>query len=1086
MKKGICFLGTLLCAIVPAWATVGSLAIHQGSFKSGDTLSYTYSSTSDSVWSYIYVETGSPASGLDKNSDKLLYRLLMVDNQTIQMDTKDWSVFPDFNSATGAFKFMAPNADMAPALYYVRVFDTGTGVADTFRVVPDPFPYRTVSGSVTAPPGQSKQWLLVSVNGQNQNNKAWSAFTDSNGIFSIGIPQTGVASCSGNVRISVSDQLPGYILTPAEITTNISSADFTGANFSFTKAPSLIKGEVRGTSAPLAGIEVVLRDSTGKDLARAMTDSTGAYSIGCIPGKYQIEAHMPEIRSPYMSAPAKTISIAFGDTLLISFTLNQADSFIYGRITKQNANPGSTFIISAWSNAAGRNSDSTGSTGWFAIPVSTGDTMYDVHVDTWDQYQLPAGFTWENQINFKRAAPGDTVYFNLVPKPAGGISGTLTNSTAFTAAQFFVSIRPEIRDSTTNDFFFSTKSGGAFTFDGVPAGSYTVQAGMSVAPNDGQWKFQKNWTDGSGKMLVISIAGAIVGGFNFTFTSADTISQGGGQQATLKGTIINSSGYVPQSFEISLWEQTTGSPIHSFMLPDTAKSFRFMGISAKKLMIRAWMKGRKDSVTYRDLTRWLSDSAGKPLWYDFTKGDSVSIAIVFTNADTMGQGPGPTGKGVLKGSVVNNTGKKATALMVMVYDRLPDSANQAGPIRTQMISDTATSFILSGLPSVNLYVGAAVTLDSLMKNFSYFAFSRDSTGKPKLFDFTVKDTQTVTLAVNASDTMVMPIGQPKGNGVISGKISYSGIFPRSRIAVMLNSGTGSQIAMTAKPDSTGAFSFMMVTPGTYRVVAVLDTNKDSVFEAAGINDNPITIKGADTVRNIIVILKDRTGSGSISGRVSFLGTVPAGATIMVAAVPVDTMLPDSLKLTAQSFMLAYQVTIDSLGSYSIKGLPDQVYYVLGQINLKNDTSQVSYALGAYGQLVVDTSSKFPFKPIAVAIKGNQASGINFTLLTQAQMKNIPVIPFSALMVPKTFSMDRPVFVRAAGKAVIRYAIPADAFVVIRVMDISGKTITTIAQGVKKAGYYSAEWNVRAQANGMYICRMETRAYVANRTVMIIR
>jgi hypothetical protein len=244
----------------------------------------------------------------------------------------------------------------------------------------------------------------------------------------------------------------------------------------------------------------------------------------------------------------------------------------------------------------------------------------------------------------------------------------------------------------------------------------------------------------------------------------------------------------------------------------------------------------------------------------------------------------------------------------------------------------------------------------------------------------------------------------------------------------------------------------------------------------------VVIKGKDTVRNIIVVIKDRTGSGSISGTLTYTGVVPANADIIVAAVPVDTTLPDSLRLSDQAFMMAYTVKLTSIGTYSISGLPNQVYYVVSVIESGDQTRRIEHALGVYGQVIPDTTLEFPFKPTAVVVAGSPVTGISITLIKS----RVSTVPIAAGRSPKAFGMDQPVFVRSTGVARISYAVPVSTAVIIRIMDMAGKTVASLNQGVRNTGRYYLEWNARSCANGLYICRMEAGAFVAHRAMMIVR
>jgi hypothetical protein len=182
-------------------------------------------------------------------------------------------------------------------------------------------------------------------------------------------------------------------------------------------------------------------------------------------------------------------------------------------------------------------------------------------------------------------------------------------------------------------------------------------------------------------------------------------------------------------------------------------------------------------------------------------------------------------------------------------------------------------------------------------------------------------------------------------------------------------------------------------------------------------------------------------------------------------------------------MMAYTVKLSAIGTFSITGLPNQVYYVISVIESGSQSNKIEHAIGAYGQLIPDTTAEFPFKPTAVVVAGSPVAGISITLV---KSRMSPVVPVSASLNPKAFSLDQPVYVRSTGMARIRYAVPVSAAVTIRIMDVAGRSVATLNQGVRKTGSYYLEWNARSSANGLYICRMEAGTYVAHRTLMLLR
>jgi len=54
---------------------------------------------------------------------------------------------------------------------------------------------------------------------------------------------------------------------------------------------------------------------------------------------------------------------------------------------------------------------------------------------------------------------------------------------------------------------------------------------------------------------------------------------------------------------------------------------------------------------------------------------------------------------------------------------------------------------------------------------------------------------------------------------------------------------------------------------------------------------------------------------------------------------------------------------------------------------------------------------------------------------------------------------------------LQYALPLESDIVISVHDMQGRLVTYLANGLKSAGYYEADWNASNHASGMYFIRM---------------
>jgi hypothetical protein len=106
-----------------------------------------------------------------------------------------------------------------------------------------------------------------------------------------------------------------------------------------------------------------------------------------------------------------------------------------------------------------------------------------------------------------------------------------------------------------------------------------------------------------------------------------------------------------------------------------------------------------------------------------------------------------------------------------------------------------------------------------------------------------------------------------------------------------------------------------------------------------------------------------------------------------------------------------------------------------------------------------------------------------------------VLPSGALGVdgspPATLSFARPEPNPARGATTLRYALPAEAHVVLSIYDASGRRVRLLASGVSAAGEHAAAWDLRddggnAVGAGLYFARLEAGGRTFTRRVIALR
>ncbi|MDI6840593.1 MAG: T9SS type A sorting domain-containing protein, partial [bacterium] len=69
---------------------------------------------------------------------------------------------------------------------------------------------------------------------------------------------------------------------------------------------------------------------------------------------------------------------------------------------------------------------------------------------------------------------------------------------------------------------------------------------------------------------------------------------------------------------------------------------------------------------------------------------------------------------------------------------------------------------------------------------------------------------------------------------------------------------------------------------------------------------------------------------------------------------------------------------------------------------------------------------------------------------------------------------------------ISYQLPANGKVSLRIYDISGRLVKTLADETKEAGCYTTAWNTKGISNGVYFCKLEYNSRVLTSKLILVK
>jgi hypothetical protein len=124
-----------------------------------------------------------------------------------------------------------------------------------------------------------------------------------------------------------------------------------------------------------------------------------------------------------------------------------------------------------------------------------------------------------------------------------------------------------------------------------------------------------------------------------------------------------------------------------------------------------------------------------------------------------------------------------------------------------------------------------------------------------------------------------------------------------------------------------------------------------------------------------------------------------------------------------------------------------------------------------------------YKLAAVDVNGNVST---FALVTPTSTLSV-----DGTSLPTVVSFATPRPNPAMATTTLRFGLPSDALVAVRIYDIDGRWVRTLASGPWPAGEHVADWDLRdgsgrAVAGGVYFARFEANGVVINRRLTVIR
>jgi hypothetical protein len=91
-----------------------------------------------------------------------------------------------------------------------------------------------------------------------------------------------------------------------------------------------------------------------------------------------------------------------------------------------------------------------------------------------------------------------------------------------------------------------------------------------------------------------------------------------------------------------------------------------------------------------------------------------------------------------------------------------------------------------------------------------------------------------------------------------------------------------------------------------------------------------------------------------------------------------------------------------------------------------------------------------------------------------------------LTLPREYALG-PIFPNPFnGRTMLHYTLPVSGRVSLKVFDISGREIATLASGNRLAGIHNAVWTAEGVGSGLYFVRLEAGTKTMTQKVMLVK
>ena len=199
---------------------------------------------------------------------------------------------------------------------------------------------------------------------------------------------------------------------------------------------------------------------------------------------------------------------------------------------------------------------------------------------------------------------------------------------------------------------------------------------------------------------------------------------------------------------------------------------------------------------------------------------------------------------------------------------------------------------------------------------------------------------------------------------------------------------------------------------------------------------------------------------------------------------------DVIQSTKQAFYLIKEV--------EVKGMrPQEGDWVLAyrgdELIGSAEYEEGNTTLAVMGKDVTEGTENFPEdgEEITLKIFNHKTMGLhglngNIPAWTSLGVNILDKLEGSSILIPDNFVLEQPYPNPFNPITTVKFGLPKDAEVSLRIYNLQGRMIEELTQGFKTAGYHSFQWDADNLASGVYFVNLITKDFVSTQKLMLLK